>query len=694
MFSALSVRLRATLGLLFVFGLTACGGGGGGSLPATPHAGSTPAGVISINGTSIELTGTVTAFITGGFQLQGGQGVGYLHIYTNSSTAITGPAPFVGELVDVAGTGTLSSGNITASSVKQIVASPSPSPSPTPSPAAPVSATPTPSATTGPAISLPSGVVLQTATISYVSSTRLTVNGGSGCGSMYVYLNSSTSYFDGSPQAGQYAVFTGTGTRCSSITAKSVSLSSGAFASTTVGGTVVQAEPYGLLLNTGSANVPVALTSSTVVFGAALSVGSSVTVTALGNASTGYTATQVSVAQPATPPPPVATPTPGPISTTHVQSFAYIYGYAGTPTSVAVSSMAPWVNWTITDEAHAAELRAAGVKVQVYANYWRNYSSDNPNVGYTDLKPGGAHAAAEATDCSGNAVYDPNYGGGYEADPRTSAALGHAQTVANYRLNEYASNYDALFADDTGAVGGVTLPCNYTQSSYDAAIDSVHSAMGVPIWVNALGGAPNPQNAIDLAQPGNVLGAMCEMCYATNGSGSDAAQTGTTWQNVEQAEIGVVGMHKVFWDYARMSGDASAETALRTYAYASFLLSYDPSYAMYQDALKSPSGFPVMPETGLVPENPLTTASSVSGYAQPGGAYMREFAACYYLGQFVGNCAVVVNSSPTSSVPVPTTSYSHSMVLSGYGVLDGGTVNFSGPQVSTLAPASAAILFP
>lgn len=689
MFSALSLRLKVTLGFLFVFALTACGGGGGGgSIPAAPGAGPTPQGIVSVNGNNIEVTGAVTAFITGGFQMQGGKGVGYLHIYTPSSTVVTGPAPFVGENVDVVGTGTLSSGNITATSVKQIVASPSPSPSPVP-----VTATPSPSASLGPAVPLPTGVLVQTATVSYVSSTRLTVNAGSGCGSMYVYLNSSTNYFDGSPKAGQYAVITGKGTRCSSLTAISVSLASAAFTSTTVSGTVAQSEPYGFLLNTGSGNVPVALTSSTVIFGATLSVGSSVSVTALGTASTGYTATQVSVAQPPTPPPAIATPTPGPISMTHVQNFAYIYGYAGTPTTVAVSSMSPWVNWSMTDEAHAAQLRSAGIKVQVYTNYWRNYSSDNPSVGYTDLKPGGTHAAAEAADCSGNAIYDSSYGGGYEADPRTSAALGHAQVVVNYRLNEYAPNYDALFADDTGGVYGITLPCNYDESGWDAAVNSVHASLGVPMWVNALGGAPNPQNAIDLAQPSNVLGAMCEECYANNPSG-DVAQTGTSWQNVENAEIGLVEMHKVFWDYARMSGDASAETALRTYAYASFLLSYDPAYAMYQDALKTPSGFPVMPETAFVPENPATTASSVSGYLEPGGAYMREFGACYYQGQFVANCAIVVNPNPSSSVPVPTTSYTHSMLLSGYGVLDGGTVGFTGPQVSTLAPASAAILFP
>jgi hypothetical protein len=142
-----------------------------------------------------------------------------------------------------------------------------------------------------------------------------------------------------------------------------------------------------------------------------------------------------------------------------------------------------------------------------------------------------------------------------------------------------------------------------------------------------------------------------------------------------------------------MAGDASTETGMRVYVYASFLLGYDPAYAMLQEAFTTSSGFPVMPETGLVAENPLTTAASASGYQAPGGSYFREFAGCYYRGAFVNNCAVVVNPG-TASVPVPTTSYTHSLVLSGSGVLDGGTASFGGPAVTQLAPGTGAILFP
>lgn len=682
-------RLRTALVPLCLIVLAACGGGGAGGTipsggkPATPA----PFAIVSQGNGSIELTGTIAGMISGGFTLQGGSGVGYLHVYVTSSTVINGPALFVGEDVDVVGTGSAST-SVTATTVSQLVTA---SPSPSAAPAATSSPTPAPVI-----IGLPSGISARTGQIAAVLTGKIEIQAGAGCGYMYVQVNSGTTYLNGSPQVGEYGSFTGTGPSCSnSYTAVTVSLSSAAPTSTSLSGTVAAATSYGFTLAASGSNVPVALTSSTAVFGGALTVGANVTVTGVGSAQAGITATQVAVAAPTPSPAPVVTPTPGPISQTHVQVGAYIYGYSGTPTTVPLSSITPWVDWAQTDQTHASMLRSAGMKVDIYSNFWRNYSSDNPIVGYNDLKPGGAHAAAEATDCSGNAIVDPNYGGGYEADARTSDALGHAQTVINYRLSSYGSNYDAIFVDDAGAVSGITLPCGYSQAAYDQAVNSVSSALGLPLWLNALGGFQDPSSAVDLAQPANVLGLMCEICYSSNeGANGDFVHTGTFWQNIENAEIGMVAQRKVFWDYARATGDPSVETALRTYVYASFILSYDPQYTMLEEAFRTPSGFPIMPEAGLVPENPLTTAGSVGGYQQPGGAYMREFGACYYRGGFVNRCAVVVNPSPTMTVPVPTTSYAHSMTVSGSGVLDGGSIAFDGPQVSQLAPASAVVLFP
>lgn len=839
-------RLQVAAGFLFVTALTACGGAGGGSSLLPRASGPVPLAIISQSGSTITLTGNVVA-IKGAteFQIQGGSGVGYLNIYTTSSTIINGPAPFVGENVEVTGTGSVST-SVTATQVWQISSTPIPSSTGTtislptgvflqtgqiaaivsstkieinggsgcgymyvypssstniwggtpqvgqygvfvgtgqkcssqtttsmtlssaspssasasgtiaaatnygftlntgtssvpvvltsstslsggtlsvgesvslsglgslnsaitatqitiqPAPAATPTLSPTASPTAAPSgapIPLPSGVFGQTGQVAaVVSSTKIEINAGSGCGYMYVYTGSSTNWFGGSsPQVGQYGEFVGTGTKCASETATAITLSGSAMSSTTVSGTVSTQTSYGFALDTGSGSVPVVLTSSTVVFGATLSVGSHVSVTGIGSPASALTATQIAVQPPPTPTPTGSpTPTPGPITTLHVMTADILYGYGGTPTTTSLSSVAPYVSWAQTDPSYAAMIRGAGIKVDIYTNFWRNYSSDNPIIGYTDLEPGGAHAAAEATDCSSAPVYDSDYGGGYEADPRTSSALSHAQTVVNYRMSEFGSNYDAVFSDDSGSVWGITLPCNYDESAYDSAVNSVHSALGMPMWINALGAPPNPANAVDLVQPANVLGAMCEICYAGNGPNGDYIQTGTSWQNVENAEIGTIAQHKTFWDYARATGDPGSETALRTYVYASLLLSYDPSYAMLQEAFKSASGFPVMPETGLVALNPATTATAVSGYAAAGGAYFREFGACYYRGNFVANCAVAINPG-TGTVPVPSTSYAHSLILSGGGVLDGGTAAFNGPAISQLPPGSAAILFP
>lgn len=211
------------------------------------------------------------------------------------------------------------------------------------------------------------------------------------------------------------------------------------------------------------------------------------------------------------------------------------------------------------------------------------------------------------------------------------------------------------------------------------------------MWINALGGFADPSSADDLLQPANVLGSMCELCYGANGSTGDYVTSGTTWINTENAEIGAAAQHKIFWAYARVTGDPSTETALRLYIYGSFLLGYDPSYAMFQEAFKTASGFPVMPESGLVAEHPLTTYAAVQNYRTAGGAYVREFADCYYGGTAIGKCAVAVNPG-TSAVGLSSSGYSHAVTVAGSGVLDGGVVRFDGTPPSTLSPTSAVIL--
>lgn len=124
----------------------ACNGGGGASgsgpiLPETPAQvapqstdapaqTAAPLSVISVSGSNITLTGTVAYKISGGFTIQGGSGVGYLHIYTPSSTTYSGAKPYAGEYVKVVGTGSVRT-SVTASSVTQISSSSTATPAPT-----------------------------------------------------------------------------------------------------------------------------------------------------------------------------------------------------------------------------------------------------------------------------------------------------------------------------------------------------------------------------------------------------------------------------------------------------------------------------------------------------------------------------------------------------------------------------------
>lgn len=102
--------------------------------------------IVAHSGNTYTITGSVYAFIAGGFQIQGGSGVGYEHILTNSSTIFVGSKPYKGENVEVVASGTLSSGTLTASKVTQIsstgvTATPKPSTTAAPTSGAPTSGT-------------------------------------------------------------------------------------------------------------------------------------------------------------------------------------------------------------------------------------------------------------------------------------------------------------------------------------------------------------------------------------------------------------------------------------------------------------------------------------------------------------------------------------------------------------------------
>jgi hypothetical protein len=135
------------------------------------------------------------------------------------------------------------------------------------------------------------------------------------------------------------------------------------------------------------------------------------------------------------------------------------------------------------------------------------------------------------------------------------------------------------------------------------------------------------------------------------------------------------------------------------YLYASMLLGWDPKYTVLSMDIPTPSGISTMPLTTLVPLNPTATASSVSGYQQPEGVYVRQFGACYISQVSVGPCAAVVNADTvTHNYPAILSGYHHTATVTGSGIVhefgDTGAVTATGAAPATTMPSmSAQIVF-
>jgi hypothetical protein len=191
----------------------------------------------------------------------------------------------------------------------------------------------------------------------------------------------------------------------------------------------------------------------------------------------------------------------------------------------------------------------------------------------------------------------------------------------------------------------------------------------------------------------NIVGGEFEECFMT-----------ALWSSEIDAQIQTVNLMKSkgatggpgFWCYAdNTNALGSSVIPQRLFIYASFLLSYDPNYSVFQESFTTPSTFKVFPETGFVPLSPVTKPSSYTDLQTSTGAYMQQYNECYYRGAAIGKCEIVVNPSATGSVSVPNPwGLNHSMVLSGGGVLDGGTASFGGSVPSTMGPKSGLILVP
>lgn len=380
------------------------------------------------------------------------------------------------------------------------------------------------------------------------------------------------------------------------------------------------------------------------------------------------------------------------ISTKHVLTADYL----GTPfgsTSVSYAAAAPFLTWGETGLANTIAMHDAGIKTMTYVTPNRTYG---PGTGmYTSDESTFAHT------CSGYRVYD-------SWDGKTEYVMNPASPDMRTLFHNYVEgmlshgHLDAVFADVAGPLSAYNkydpfkpgLPCGYSDSSWLSAEIGLKDASPVPVIFNGLSelNGKAPSLSLELLNAEKTLGGTMENCYTSN---TLPKESSWLWAVVENTELETAAKNKQFHCYENNTNAASYETDVRMYAYASFLLTYNPKTSVYRSEFKTPSGFHVLPETEFVPLYPMVaTPSNVSGLEQRGGTYARQFKYCYLHGSYVGPCAVVVNPDPHYSHPFPYTTYHHTLYISGNDVLEGGIVSSRGAAPpSYLGPEEARIVF-
>lgn len=631
---------------------------------------------------SVTDTGTISAFITDGFTMR--SPTGYIHVFLTAATAVTGATRVsIGQTVQVTGSGSTSTQIAAASVIVTDPSDSSPSPSPTSSAAPGASPTPAagPSSTPGAPIPIPTGVSTWSGTIASLIQGGFNMQTGNGY--LNVYTGSAT-VIGGHPSVGDYVVATATGAPESGVTATYVSLSSSAPGSVSLTGTVAASTSYGFTLSVSASYpaVPIVLNSATIVGGEPLAVGAPIKVDGKGSLGSSVVAVQIAVVDP---PAVEATPTPGPIAQTHILTGDYL-GW-GSNSSFDFAAAAPYLSWAQTSVANSTAIHSLGIHTQYYADPNRTQPA---SALYTAVESEFAH------DCNANRV-TVNYQGTTLYVMNVNAST--LQSAWSSYIASSGGTFDAVFEDNAGPLSDFTpyeqfsaMPCNYSDASWISGGQTVNNVSPIPIIFNGLGGG-SVSKSMGLLASSNTIGGTFENCLSDD---TLLKMNGSLWGVIENTELQVAAQNKIFICMARSAASASANTDARLYDLASFLLTYNPQTSVLWEEYATPSNLHVNPETGLVPLDPkVPTPGNISALQQPGGSYGREYQQCYLRGQFVGACAVVVNPSGTGSVVFPYPQYTHTLLLSGAGVLDGGTVSTNGPPPSEyLGPDEAEVVFP
>jgi len=481
------------------------------------------------------------------------------------------------------------------------------------------------------------------------------------------------------------------------------------------GYTIVGAEPY---------QTPIALslddTSGATSLSASSAAAPSAPITLAYNGSAAVSAVRVGAnaggvpvqaatltVKPATAPPPVATPAPpAGNAPDHVKTFAY-YGLNNADNDIPASYMAAHVDMVDDDgftAQHADAFKRAGGKLAIAytdPSYVPHCPPPfTPPAGHCDGPIGNLVANDESAfvhDASGariNRYNDPYFQ--YQEMLNLGAASAqnaYKQTAAG--VVSQSPLLDGFEADDSGSplssmFYGFSAPgVEFAgDAQYIASETAMLAAAGKPVLIN--GGDPSSlgpaYNGAIIDLPG-VMGAMFEGCF-NNESGLYTDRS-DLFRREADGYLATLPHHKI----ALCSPTGDTSPAHRLYAYAAFMLVYDPTYSYYGMVIAQSDGESLYPETALVPQQPLQTASQIA-QLKSGSVYVREFASCSIAGSAIGPCAAVVNPSSSSSGTIPALSaaYGKSIALDAQSMYHGGKANVVAGAPASLAPGSAAIL--
>src|ERR1700680_2297077 len=199
-------------------------------------------------------------------------------------------------------------------------------------------------------------------------------------------------------------------------------------------------------------------------------------------------------------PTPTPVPTPSPISMRHVLTYFYL-DVVGAPSS-PFGQYAPYVDWAMSKASDGNALSAAGIKVFLYTNPNREYTTDPL---YTSDESTFAHT------CSGARITTSD--GAYLMNPAST----NLWSLWKNLINSYQAqgHVDAFETDDANDLYGVSAtPCGYTAASWLASTISEDAYVGAPVVYNGLGLFSWDKVAPDIALNPTATGGLLENCYA------------------------------------------------------------------------------------------------------------------------------------------------------------------------------------